>query len=68
MLELVVSVCLVDDPARCKDVNLVFTAEGMSHMQCVMGAQPEIAKWMDGHPKWVLKRWTCQKAGQFAKI
>jgi hypothetical protein len=68
MLELVVSVCLLDEPARCKDVNLTFAAEGMSHMQCVMGAQPEIAKWIDTHPKWALKRWTCQTAGQFAKI
>jgi hypothetical protein len=68
MIELLVSVCLIEEPARCKDVSLTFAAEGMSQMQCVMGAPPEIAKWIDSHPKWALKRWTCQQAGQFAKI
>jgi hypothetical protein len=68
MLELVVSVCLIQDPSRCKDVSLVYSAEMTTPMQCMMGAQPEIAKWMEGHPKWALKRWACRPAGQIAKI
>lgn len=68
MIELVISVCLIAEPLRCKDVNLVFDGDGLSPMQCMMGAQIEIAKWIDGHPKWVAKRWTCQRAGQIAKI
>ena len=68
MIELLVSVCLISDPSRCKDVSLVFAEEGLSQMKCVMGAQPEIAKWMEGNPKWALKRWTCQRPGLYAKI
>lgn len=68
MIELLVSVCLVDDPARCKEVSLANADEGMSSMQCMMQAQPQIAQWIDVHPKWQLKSWTCRTAGQIAKI
>jgi hypothetical protein len=68
MLELMVSVCLINDPARCKEVSLTYSAESLTPMQCMMGAQPEIAKWIEAHPKWALKKWTCQRAGQYAKI
>jgi hypothetical protein len=67
MIELIVSVCLIADPLRCKDITLIFDGESVSPMQCMMGAQPEIAKWIDEHPKWALKRWTCQPAGRIAK-
>lgn len=68
MLELLVSVCLIADPSRCKDVNLVYSAETLTPMQCLMGAQAEIAKWVESHPQWTARRWTCQKAGLYAKI
>lgn len=68
MLELLVSVCLLSDPTRCKDVSLVYSDENLTPMQCLMGAQPEIAKWIEAHPQWALRRWTCQRAGLFAKI
>ena len=68
MLELLVSVCLMDNPERCKDVSLAYVEEQLTPMQCMMGAQSEIAKWIEGHPNWQVKRWTCQRAGRFAKI
>ena len=68
MIELVVSVCLISSPDQCKDVSLIYSAESVSSLQCVMGAQPEIAKWKEAHPKWHVKRWTCQPAGRIAKI
>ncbi|MGA7116871.1 MAG: hypothetical protein WBY12_06725 [Hyphomicrobium sp.] len=68
MLELMVSVCLISDPARCKDVALTYSAENLTPMQCMMGAQPEIAKWIEAHPKWALRKWTCHRAGLYAKI
>jgi len=68
MLELVVSVCLADDLSRCKDVSLVYMAEAVTPIQCMMMSQIEIAKWTEGHPKWVAKRWTCRPAGHIAKI
>lgn len=68
MLELLLSVCLIDAPERCKDVALTYSAENFTPFQCMMGAQPEIAKWSEGHPNWVVKRWVCQPAGRFAKL
>jgi len=68
MLELLISVCLIDSPTRCKDVALSYAAESLTPFQCMMGAQPEIAKWSDSHPQWAIKRWTCQPAGRFAKL
>jgi hypothetical protein len=68
MIELVVSVCLIDNPTKCKDVSLVYMAESVTPMQCMMMSPPEIAKWTEGHPNWFAKRWTCRPAGQVAKI
>ncbi|MDX2307322.1 MAG: hypothetical protein NW216_03690 [Hyphomicrobium sp.] len=67
MLELLVSVCLVNEPSRCREVSLAYAEEGLTPMQCMMGAQAEIAKWIEIHPEYALKRWTCQRAGRFAK-
>jgi hypothetical protein len=68
MLELLIGVCLIDDPARCKSVSLVYAAEALTPMQCVMRAQPEMAKWVGEHPGWKITRWTCRRAGKFARI
>jgi hypothetical protein len=67
MIELLLVVCLIDDPAKCKDVGLTYVAESLTPMQCLMQAQPEIAKWIDVHPRWQVRRWTCRPAGQIAK-
>lgn len=67
MLELIVSVCLISDPSRCREVSLAYAEESVTPMQCIMGAQVEIAKWIEGHPEYALKRWTCQRAGRYAK-
>jgi len=67
MIELVLSVCLLADPTRCKEVSLVYSAEGLTPMQCVMMAPPEIAKWAEGHPNYFAKKWGCRPAGRLAK-
>lgn len=67
MIELLLGVCLASEPSRCKDVSLIYAAESLTPMQCVMRAQPEIAKWIGTHPGWQLRRWTCRQAGRFAK-
>jgi hypothetical protein len=68
MIELVLAVCLIDDPSRCKDVRQTFMEEGVTPMACMMIGQHEAVKWLEGHPKWQLKRWSCQPAGRIAKI
>jgi hypothetical protein len=39
----------------------------MSLNQCVMNAQPYIAQWINGHPKWVAVRWRCDYGGSKEK-
>lgn len=67
MIELMLAVCLVDQPSACKDVSLVYDSESVSLLQCMMGAQPQIAEWREAHPKWQIARWRCGIAGRLAK-
>ncbi len=67
VIELLLAVCLIDNPATCKDVSLVYSAEALTPMQCVLRAQPEIAKWIAEHPGWRTQRFTCRPAGRYAK-
>jgi hypothetical protein len=55
---------------RCKEREfaLISADENMTPMRCMMIAPSEIAKWIDSHPKWHQRRWTCRVAGQFARI
>lgn len=68
MIEILVTVCLMTDPGRCKQVNLTYAAEAVTPHQCMMFGQAEIAKWSLGNPKWRIDKWKCQAAGQYAKI
>lgn len=68
MIELVVSVCMIDQPSRCKDVRLNFEAETVTANQCMMYGQFEMAKWAGDHPNWTIQKWHCGIAGQVAKI
>lgn len=67
MLELVLLICLADRPDKCREEALTYSAETLTPMQCVMGAQPEIAKHMELRPRWFCKKWGCRRAGMFAK-
>ncbi len=67
MIEIIVSVCLIQNPTACKDVNLNFMADHVTMRQCMLFGQSEIAKWVNGHPKWRVQRWRCGVAKQVAK-
>jgi hypothetical protein len=67
MLTLVMTACLLVDMKHCQEQHLLFSSEELTPMQCVMGAQPEIARWQDEHPKWFVKRWSCTPK-RFANI
>lgn len=68
MIALVMSVCLIGEPSRCKEVSLTFDADNATPMQCNLFGQPEIAKWINAHPNWRVEKWRCIPAGQVAKI
>ena len=67
VIELLLAVCLIDNPATCKNVSLTYLAEALTPMQCMMRAEPEIAKWITDHPGWRTRRFTCRAAGRYAK-
>lgn len=67
MIELVLLACLVDKPDNCRDVGLMYSSENLTPMQCMMQAPPYMAKWVGEHPGWKVMKWTCRRAGRYAK-
>lgn len=70
MIEIVLSVCMIADPGKCKDVLLSFTSEQqhVTPQQCMAQGMPEIAKFMEGMPNWSIQRFKCQEGpGKYRK-
>lgn len=65
MIELGFFVCTI--VGACKDVSLVFGAESVTPLQCLMQSQTLLAKWSDEHPGWQVKRWSCGVVGRYAR-
>jgi hypothetical protein len=61
LLEIVLTVCALSQPARCEEQRLQFQWNG-SLQACVMGAEPYIAQWIGEHPHWAPARWHCEYA------
>ncbi len=59
MLTIVISACLIAEPASCKDYKLPVDGD-MDTTQCAMMAPPFLANWADAHPQWQVKKWKCQ--------
>src|SRR6202000_668053 len=62
MIEIVLTVCAIANPANCEDKYLQFAWDG-SLNQCMMAAQPYIAQWIGNHPQWTATKWTCENPG-----
>jgi len=58
MIEIILTVCAIANPANCEEKYLQFAWDG-SLNQCMMAAQPYIAQWIGQHPAWTAKRWSC---------
>jgi hypothetical protein len=63
MIEIVLTVCALAQPARCEDQHLQYESAG-SLTQCAMGAPPYIAQWIGEHPKWSVAKWRCEIPGR----
>lgn len=68
MLELLMTVCLASAPQDCREVRLNFAADNTSPMQCMLYGQMEIAKWIEEHPAFQIKKWRCGQANQTANL
>ncbi len=63
LIEIVLTVCAIANPANCEEKRLQFAWEG-SLTQCAMTAQPYIAQWIGDHPAWTARAWACDYPGQ----
>lgn len=61
MIELAFIACLAASPDICQRRSLVYA--DLTPMACMMGAQPELAKWIAAHPQLRIKRWSCRMVG-----
>jgi hypothetical protein len=61
MMTIILSACLVADPATCKDFRLPLDGE-MDTRQCAMVAPPFFAQWSEEHPAWRVMKWSCQSS------
>lgn len=66
MIELLFIACISGSPATCEEKSLIYT--DLTARSCMMGAQPQLAKWVETHPKWRIARWTCQTPGTGRKV
>ncbi|MEM9577791.1 MAG: hypothetical protein AAF999_12345 [Pseudomonadota bacterium] len=58
MIELLFVACLASAPTDCQEHSLVYV--DITPMQCLMAAQPELAKWSLTRPDMEILRWRCQ--------
>ena len=63
MIELIFVACMATAPHACEEKSLQF-AEQMTPMACMMGAQPQLAQWVEYHPQWTVSKWRCQYVDQ----
>lgn len=61
MLEIVVTVCLLAHAQTCQVERLPSAATSL--VRCVSQAQPQIARWIEHHPEWLVKTYRCGVAG-----
>ncbi|EPX76103.1 hypothetical protein [Salipiger mucosus] len=58
MIELLFVTCLSAAPDQCRERSLIYT--DITPMTCMMGAQPELAKWSQSNPKYEVRGWKCR--------
>ncbi|MEO0387087.1 MAG: hypothetical protein AAF281_06090 [Pseudomonadota bacterium] len=58
MIELLFIACLSTATDQCRERSLLFT--DITPMACMMGAQPELAKWVNAHPNHEIRSWKCR--------
>lgn len=58
MIELLFVACLSTAPDQCQQRSLLYT--DLTPMACLMGAQPELARWVETHPSYRVTGWRCR--------
>lgn len=63
MLAIILSACLLNDPATCRDFKVPLNAD-IDITRCAMFAPPHFSQWANEHPGWQIKRWRCTAASE----
>lgn len=61
MIELLFVTCLYGSQSQavsCREHSLLF--QDVSPMTCMMGAQPQLAQWVNEHPGQRVQSWKCR--------
>ncbi|MBP0484764.1 hypothetical protein [Sagittula salina] len=61
MIELIFVACMFgaqSQSANCQERSLLFT--DVTPMTCMMGAQPQLAQWVNEHPGQRVRSWKCR--------
>ncbi|MCL6707916.1 hypothetical protein M8R20_12980 [Pseudomonas sp. R2.Fl] len=66
-IELVLTICLADRPASCREEHLNFE-DGGGPVTCMLQAPPQIAKWSAEHPKQRVVKWRCEYSSKEREI
>ena len=62
LVELILTVCTLTQPASCEERHLSLLFEG-SLVQCMSQAPPAIAEWANSHPGRRVVKWRCSYPG-----
>jgi len=58
LVELILTVCLLAQPAVCKDQHIPFLRE-INVRSCMWQGQLQAVHWLADHPQWRIRRWRC---------
>ncbi|SPH18503.1 hypothetical protein DEA8626_02042 [Defluviimonas aquaemixtae] len=67
MIELLISACLISG-SDCREVSMLYDAQDVSLMTCMVMGQAEAARWQVDHPNYRIERYRCGIAGQSKSI
>jgi hypothetical protein len=56
---ILLSVCLLSQPASCREERLSFSFEEATAFACMIRSQEKIAEWQQSHPDYRVSRWRC---------
>lgn len=60
MFGIFMTVCLLQNLDECKQVVLTYAEEQTQMATCGVQAMGEIAKWIEAHPTYYLRKWSCK--------
>jgi hypothetical protein len=64
---LLLSICLVAQPATCREDRIEMSYEGSNPFICLRHSQSALATWQAAHPDWHVERWRCAARGSLPK-